>query len=46
MISSEDERSLERALRAARDTKFLAIGDGVRHDAAGVFVSHSATGPP
>ena len=39
MMSSEDERSLERALRAARDTRFLAVGDGVRHDAAGVFSS-------
>jgi glycerol-1-phosphate dehydrogenase [NAD(P)+] len=39
MTSSEDERALERALRAARDTRFLAVGAGVRHDAAGVFAS-------
>src|SRR5438309_61337 len=35
----QDDRPLERALRAARDTKFLAIDDGVRHDAAGAFRS-------
>lgn len=39
MSSSPDDWPLERALRAARDTKFLAIGNGVRHDAAGVFSS-------
>src|SRR4051812_35187536 len=30
---------LERALRAARDTRFLAVDAGARHDAATVFAS-------
>jgi glycerol-1-phosphate dehydrogenase [NAD(P)+] len=39
-VSSEAERRLlDRALQAARDTRFLAVGDGARHTAAGVFAS-------
>ncbi|MBX6314940.1 MAG: sn-glycerol-1-phosphate dehydrogenase [Isosphaeraceae bacterium] len=35
----EEEGLLERALRAARDTRFLVVAPGARHDAARVFVS-------
>jgi glycerol-1-phosphate dehydrogenase [NAD(P)+] len=37
--TDRDEPLLERALHAARDTRFLAVDAGVRHDAAGVFAS-------
>src|SRR5262249_24561129 len=39
-------RSLERALRAARDTRFLAVGAGARHDAAGAFSSQFGDAAP
>src|SRR5262245_27650333 len=39
-VPSESEGPLlERALRAARDTRFLAVEPGVRHDVAPVFAS-------
>jgi glycerol-1-phosphate dehydrogenase [NAD(P)+] len=40
MTFSDDERALEQALRAARDTKGLSVGAGVRHDTARFFASH------
>ncbi len=46
MTFSEDEPSLERALRAARDTNFLAVGAGTRHDVAGVFSSQFGDAAP
>jgi glycerol-1-phosphate dehydrogenase [NAD(P)+] len=36
---------LDRAVRAARDTKFLAVDQGVRHDAARVFAAAFGAGP-
>ena len=39
VISEEEKRLLDRALQAARDTRFLAVEDGIRHDAARVFAS-------
>jgi len=37
-IAVENEQQLiERALKAARDTRFLAVESGVRHRAAGIF---------
>jgi glycerol-1-phosphate dehydrogenase [NAD(P)+] len=39
VLDDEEEKLLDLALRSARDTQFLAVGGGVRHDAAGVFVS-------
>ena len=38
-LSFEEERLLDRALGAARDTRFLAVGSGARHDAARAFNS-------
>ena len=38
-LSIEEERLLDRALGAARDTRFLSVGSGARHDVAGVFAS-------
>jgi glycerol-1-phosphate dehydrogenase [NAD(P)+] len=39
VISEAEKQLLERALQAARDTRFLAVGDGARHGAAEVFAS-------
>ena len=39
MLPTEQETLLDQALHAARDTRFLAVGGGVRHDAADVFAS-------
>ena len=39
VLSSEEAALLERALGAARDTRFLAVDAGARHDAARVFAS-------
>ena len=39
VISEEEMRLLERALQAARDTRFLAVEDGARHSAAEIFAS-------
>jgi glycerol-1-phosphate dehydrogenase [NAD(P)+] len=44
-LSGEEQTLLERALQAARDTRFLAVGAGVRHDAAHVFASAFGTEP-
>ena len=41
----EEETLLDRALHAARDTRFLAVDRGARHDAAGVFASAFGDGP-
>src|SRR4051812_6943902 len=37
--SGEEEMLLERALHAARDTRFLVVDRGARHDVARVFAS-------
>jgi glycerol-1-phosphate dehydrogenase [NAD(P)+] len=39
VLYNEEEKLLDLALRLARDTRFLAVGGGVRHNAAGVFTS-------
>ncbi|MEO6809832.1 MAG: sn-glycerol-1-phosphate dehydrogenase [Isosphaeraceae bacterium] len=39
ILPEHDDPLLERALLAARDTKFLVLGGGVRHDSARVFGS-------
>jgi glycerol-1-phosphate dehydrogenase [NAD(P)+] len=41
-LSAEEEMQLDRALRAARDTRFLAIGPGARHETARVFATSFA----
>jgi glycerol-1-phosphate dehydrogenase [NAD(P)+] len=38
-LSRDEEALLDRALRAARDTRFLTIDHGARHEAARVFAS-------
>ncbi len=38
-LSVEEERLLDRALAAARDTRFLTVGRGARQDVARVFAS-------
>jgi glycerol-1-phosphate dehydrogenase [NAD(P)+] len=38
-LSAEEETLLDRALHAARDTRYLAVDPGIRHDAARVFRS-------
>jgi glycerol-1-phosphate dehydrogenase [NAD(P)+] len=38
-LAGQEETLLERALHAARDTRFLAVDGGIRHGAAGVFAS-------
>jgi len=38
-LSTAEETLLDRALHAARDTRFLAVDRGVRHDAARVLAS-------
>jgi glycerol-1-phosphate dehydrogenase [NAD(P)+] len=38
-LSIEEQVLLERALQAARDTRFLAVEAGIRHDAARLFAS-------
>lgn len=40
-----DDPLLERALRAARDTRFLEVGDGVRREAARAFGEVFGDGP-
>ncbi len=44
-LSAEEETLLNRALHAARDTRFLVVEPGARHDAAHVFVSAFGAGP-
>lgn len=39
ILSQEERLLLDRALRAARDTRFLSVEAGARHDAARVFAS-------
>jgi glycerol-1-phosphate dehydrogenase [NAD(P)+] len=38
-LPGEEESILDHALRSTRDTRFVAIGSNVRHDAADVFLS-------
>ena len=45
-VESEKEQGLiERALKAARDTKYLSVEHGIRHRAAGIFSSMFGTQP-
>ena len=39
LLPAEQETLLNQALKTASDTRFLRVGSGVRHDAAGVFAS-------
>ena len=39
LLPAEEETLLNQALKTARDTRFLRVDSGVRHDAAGVFTS-------
>ncbi len=39
-LSAEEQTLLDRALRAARDTRSLTVEPGARHDAARVFVAN------
>ena len=41
----EEQALLDRALRAARDTRHLAVEAGARHDTARVFASAFGDGP-
>ena len=34
-----EQQLIERALKAARDTRFLAVEQGIRHQTAGIFTS-------
>jgi glycerol-1-phosphate dehydrogenase [NAD(P)+] len=43
---SDEDWLIERALGAARDTKVLEVREGVRHEAAGVFVRHFGDAQP
>jgi hypothetical protein len=38
-LSAEEETLLDRALHAARDTRFPVVEPGARHDAARVFAA-------
>ena len=44
-LTKHDDPLLEAALKAARDTRFLEVGDGVRHRAARVFQEVFGDGP-
>ena len=44
-LSDEDRALLDRALRAARDTRSLVVESGARHEAARVFASVFGEGP-
>jgi len=45
-VASDEERLIERALAAARDTKALVVREGVRHEAAAVFSQHFGAAQP
>ena len=45
-LSIDEETLLDRALQTARDTRFLVVEPGARHDAARVFVSAFGAAPP
>lgn len=45
ILPEQNDPLLERALLAARDTKFLAVDGGVRHDSARIFGSVFGPGP-
>jgi len=45
VLSPEEVRLLDRALRAARDTRFLSVDPRARHEAARVFASAFGSGP-
>lgn len=44
-LSPEERSLLDRALRAARDTRFLSVEAGARHDAARIFASAFGDAP-
>jgi glycerol-1-phosphate dehydrogenase [NAD(P)+] len=44
-LSAEEETLLDRALHAARDTRWLAVARDARHDTARVFASAFGDGP-